>query len=184
MLLTVFRWIHTVAACVWLGGLVFLLVVMRPSVQAFGRSAGLEGLLAPCRRRTKTVFAATVVALAVTGVAMLAMRYGRVNALYVILLVVKIAVSVGVLGALWFVAFVQAAPRAATTTESGADAETAPVEEEFFFRPGRRAVLVQWGIVGATVVAILLGLIVARLGTRLAERGRQPRPAPAPEATE
>ena len=182
MLLTFFRWVHTVAACVWLGGLVFLLVVMRPSVQALGGSATLGPLLAPCRRRTKTVFITTVVALAVSGVAMLAMRYGRVNAVYVILLVVKIVVSVGLLGGLWFVAFVRPAPRARGA--AAAEGEAAAPDEDFFFRPDRRAVLVQWGVVGATVVAILLGLIVARLGTRLAERGRQPRPAPAPEATE
>jgi len=85
---------------------------------------------------------------------------------------------VGVLGALWFVVFVRRAPRAA------AAAEEAVLDEDFFFRPDRRGALVQWGIVGATVVAILLGLIVARLGTRLAERGRRPQHDAAAEAAD
>ncbi len=187
MLLTLFRWVHVVAASLWLGSLVFIMVVMRAPVQEFGKQMALEPMLVQFRRRFKGLLIATVAALAVSGIAALAVRHARVNALYVILLIVKILISVGVIALFWYVAFVREGPSHSARAravpapdtvspdagESLAPSEQATVDADFFFRPKKYQALMQWWIVGATAAAILLGLLVARLGAGLAEREAQ-----------
>ncbi len=196
MLLTLFRWVHVVAASLWLGSLVFIMVVMRAPVQEFGKQMALEPMLVRFRRRYKGLLIATVAALAVSGITALAVRHARVNALYVILLIVKILISVGVIALFWYVAFVREGPSHSARAravpapdtvspdagESLAPSEQATVDVDFFFRPKKYQALMQWWIVGATAAAILLGLLVARLGAGLAEREAQERRS-AEEAT-
>lgn len=182
MLLTIVQWVHLVAASLWLGGLVFIIVVMRAPVQELGEQTSLEGMLARFRRRYKGLLIATVAALAVSGVAALAARRAPVNAVYVILLIVKILISVGVIGLFWYAAFLREERRRPARAESPPEpgepagaSEDATMDVDFFFRPKKHQALVQWGVVGATLVAILLGVLVTRLGARLA--AKEPPPA-------
>ena len=177
MPLTIVQWIHLVAASLWLGGLVFVIVVMRAPVQELGERTALEGMLVRFRRRYKGLLIATVAALAVSGVAALAVRHAKVDAVYVILLIVKILLSVGVIALLWYAAFMREErrrpARAEGPAESGEPAgasEDATMDVDFFFRPKKHQALVQWGVVVATLVAILLGVVVARRGAWLAAR--------------
>jgi len=189
--LTLCRWVHVVAASLWLGSLVFVIVVMRAPVQEIGRETALEPMLGRFRRRYKGLLIASVAALAVSGIAALAARHGRVNAPYVILLIVKILLSVGVVALFWYVAFVrEQAPR---TPPPRLDEVEHPMDltavsskqvredVEFFFRPKRQQAFVQWWIIAATLAVILLGVVVAHVGTGLAEREERGR-APAGEA--
>jgi uncharacterized membrane protein len=185
--LTVLQWVHLLAASVWLGGLVFVIVVMRAPVQALGAQAPLETMLVRFRRRYKSLLIGTVAALAISGIAALAVRHAKVSTWYVVLLIVKILLSAGVIALFWYVAFVREAPRrvSAVSAEPLESASPAPADAQtkedvdFFFRPPKHQALVQWAVVGATAVVILLGLITARLGERLAERGQHEQPAPA-----
>jgi hypothetical protein len=165
------------AASVWLGGLVFVIVVMRAPVQELGERTALEGMLVRFRRRYKGLLIATVAALAVSGVVALAARHAKVDAVYVILLIVKILISVGVVALLWYAAFVREEPRRPTRAEEPAapgepagPSEDATMDVDFFFRPKKHHALVQLAVVGATLVAILLGVVVARRGAWLAAR--------------
>lgn len=186
--LTLCRWVHVVAASLWLGSLVFVIVVMRAPVQELGREMALDPMLGRFRRRYKGLLIATVAALAVSGIAALAARHGRVNAPYVLLLIVKILLSVGVVALFWYVAFVREQARRTAPSppdESGRPAgfgagssEQGRDDVDFFFRPKRQHALVQWWIIAATLAVMLLGIIAAHVGTGLAERGERT-PAPA-----
>jgi len=184
-MLTVVRWIHLVAASVWLGGLVFVIIVLRAPVQAAGAAEGLDALLVRFRQRYKGLLIATVVALAASGIAALVLRHARLDALYVILLIAKILLSVGVVALFWYAAFVRQGPRAVVSdaddgvaeTEAAELSDAAKTDADYFFRPKTPDARMQWAIVGATVAVILLGLIVAQRGVRLAERDRQSAPA-------
>jgi len=175
VLLTIFRWVHVVAASLWLGGLVFVIVVMRPPVQELGERTALQGMLVRFRRRYKGLLIATVAALAVSGVAALAARHAKVDLAYVILLIVKILLSVGVIALLWYHAFVREERRHAARAEGPAapgepagPSEDTTMDVDFFFRPKKHHALVQLAVIGATLVAILLGVVVARRGAWLA----------------
>jgi len=187
-----FRLVHVVAVSLWLGSLVFIIVVMRAPVQELGRHTALDPMLVRFRRRYKGLLIAVVVALVVSGIMALVVRTGHAGFLYVFLLIVKVLLSVGVIALFWYVAFVREEPRRRIAREtSGAsddasdDDETAsmPAEQQqhdadFFFRPKRQHALVQWWIVAATVAAIILGMIVAQIGARLP---RTPKTPPAAE---
>jgi len=185
--LTLCRWVHVVAASLWLGSLVFIIVVMRAPVQELGRETALETMLARFRRRYRGLLIASVVALAVSGIAALAARHGRVNAPYVMLLIVKILLSVGVVALFWYVAFVrEQAPRTPPPRPddvehpmdlSAVASKQGREDVDFFFRPKRQHAFVQWWIIAATLAVFLLGIVVAHVGTGLAEReerGRAP----------
>jgi uncharacterized membrane protein len=180
--LTVLRWVHLLAASLWLGGLVFIIVVMRAPVQALGAQAPLDAMLVRFRRRYKSLLVGTVAALAISGIAALAVRHAEVSTWYVVLLIFKILLSAGVIALFWYVAFVRESPRrvSALTAEAAPDAahpaaagDQTKEDVDFFFRPPKHQALVQWAVVVATAVVILLGLITAHLGEQLAERGRQ-----------
>jgi hypothetical protein len=166
---------------------------MRAPVQELGRQTALEPMLVRFRRRYKGLLITAIVALAVSGIMALVVRAGRVDALYVILLIVKVLLSVGVIALFWYVAFVREEPRRLIAHEPAADeepseAQTASVAAEqrqdidFFFRPKRQHALVQWWIVAGTVAVIVLGMIVARRGAHLADAPKTPPAAEQPAA--
>jgi uncharacterized membrane protein len=191
--LTLCRWVHVVAASLWLGSLVFIIVVIRAPVQELGHETALETMLVRFRRRYKGLLIATVAALAVSGIAALAARHGRVNAPYVILLIVKILLSVGVVALFWYVAFVREQARRTPRPQlDEAEQPTVPTAEsseqmredvDFLFRPKRQQAFLQWWIIVALLVVFLLGVVVAHIGTGLAEREER-RQAPAGETPE
>jgi uncharacterized membrane protein len=192
-MLLILRWIHLVAASLWLGGLVFVVLVMRAPVQELGKQTAIEPTLVRFRRRYKGLLIGTVAALAASGVAALVARHGSVDALYVVLLIVKILISVGVIALFWYVAFVREEPlrRAPAHLDATPGAEPSPPVSEqtaedvdFLFRPQRHQALVQWWIIGATVVALLLGQIVASRGASLAERDARAKRASSPPSAE
>jgi uncharacterized membrane protein len=180
--LTLFRWIHVLAASLWLGSLVFIIVVMRAPVQELAERTALDPMLVRVRRRFKGVLIATIAALAVSGIGALAVQNVPRTAVYIILIIAKILLSAGVIALFWYVAFVRQEPRkrpletAATpgpTPPAGQSAQPSSEEIEdvdFFFRPKPRQAFVQWWIVGATAATVLLGLIAAHKGTGLTER--------------
>jgi uncharacterized membrane protein len=190
----VFRWIHILAASLWLGSFVFIIAVMRAPVQELGRHTALDPMLVRFRRRYKSLLIATVMALAVSGIVTLALRPGPVDVLYVILLVVKVLLSVGVIALFWYVAFVREEPRrriapepsgafdqpSAESHDTAGPAEQQQQDVDFFFRPKRQHALVQWWIVAGTVAVIFLGMTVARRGAHLALPEKAPPPAAQP----
>ena len=144
MELTVLRWVHLLAASLWLGGLVFISVVMRAPVQELGTQTALDAMLVRFRRRYKSLLIGTVAALAISGIAALAVRHAKVNTLYVILLILKILLSVGVIALLWYAAFVREGPRRlspvlhegpADVVHPPAEADQTKEDVDFFFRP-------------------------------------------------
>jgi uncharacterized membrane protein len=187
-MLTMLRWVHLLAASLWLGGLVFIIVVMRAPVQALGTQVPLDAMFVRFRRRYKSLLIGTVAALAISGIAALAVRHAKVSTWYVVLLIFKILLSAGVIALFWYVAFVREGPRrvsapsfveAPDAARPPADAGQTKEDVDFFFRPPKHQALVQWAIVVATALVILLGLITAHLGEQLAERGRQEQHPPA-----
>ena len=165
MEVTLLRWIHLLAASLWLGGLVFIIMVMRAPVQELGEQTALDSMLVRFRRRYKSLLIGTVAALAVSGIAALVARQAKVSTGYVILLIVKILISVGVIALFWYVAFLREGPRRVAPApgpgqpDAGGPApasEQAKEDVDFFFRPAQRHALVQWAIVGATVVVLSL----------------------------
>lgn len=182
MVLTVFRCIHVLAASLWLGSLVFIIVVMRAPIQELGERTALDPMLVRFRRRLKGMLIATIAALAVSGIGALAVQNVPRTAVYIVLVIAKTLLSTGVIALFWYVAFVRQEPRkrlldaaaAPGATPPGAEA-TAPSSREiedadFFFRPKPRQAFVLWWIVGATAATVLLGLLAAHKGTGLAER--------------
>ena len=189
-MLIVLRWVHLVAAALWLGGLVFVIAVMRAAVREPGPAGELAPVLDRCARRLKTVLIASTAALSITGIASLALLNPH-GFLYVLLLIVKILVSVGAIALLSYAAFIRPRPTrvvpAPDETPDDAQDTEAPEDTsaraEFFFRPKKQDSLVQWIIVAATLIAMLLGVIVTALGVRLSERDRQQNAPPPAESS-
>ena len=187
MALTLFRWIHVLAASLWLGSLVFIIVVMRAPVQELGGRTTLDPMLVKFRRRFKALMIATITALAVSGIGALVVQRVPLRAGYIILVIVKILLSAGVITLFWYVAIVRDEPRKRPPETVGAPqqgtpgaspdthgSELPPVsrdvdDADFFFRPKPRQAFVQWWIVGATAAVVLLGLLAAHKATGLAE---------------
>ncbi|MBN1916818.1 MAG: hypothetical protein JW889_02825 [Verrucomicrobia bacterium] len=184
MALTLFRWIHVMAAALWLGSLVFIIVVMRAPVQELGRHTTLDPMLVRFRARFKGMLIATAVALVVSGIGALAVQHVPPKAFYVVLIIAKILLSSGVIALFWYVAFVRQEPRKRlpeavdspqTTPAAGEGVPSGEAIEDadFFFRPKPHQASVQWWIVGATAAAVLLGLVAAHKGTGLAEQRKE-----------
>lgn len=192
-----FRLIHVIAVSLWLGSLVFIIVVMRAPVQELGRHTALDPMLVRFRRRYKSLLIATVAALAVSGIMTLVVRTGPAGAGYVLLVIAKVLVSAGVIAMFWYVAFVREeprrrlAPQPSPGLDESPDDVDAPAERteqeqhdvDFFFRPKRQHALVQWWLVAATVAVIVLGMIAARQGARAADKPKAQSTTEAPAET-
>lgn len=68
ILLAVVRWIHAIAAVVWVGGSIFYLLVLRPSLSIPGAADSRSTLEPAVNRRFRDVVDVSILALIVTGV--------------------------------------------------------------------------------------------------------------------
>lgn len=75
MLLTV-TWVHLIAAVVWIGGMVFLSLVLVPILRSSGFTEDMRAVFRAVAQRFRLVVWGAILILLVTGLLMLAVRFG------------------------------------------------------------------------------------------------------------
>ncbi|MBI4319757.1 MAG: hypothetical protein HY675_14810 [Chloroflexi bacterium] len=148
----VLRWAHAIAAVAWVGGALFYLVVLRPSVEASGDHSSFRNLEKAIGQEFKEVVDLSVMVLVVTGAVISFERLSRgsISDLYVAVLVTKVALAGGM--------FLLARRLARNTTAgaaavSGDNAQAAPSVIRKWLSPSR--------------LVLVLGLLVFLLATVL-----------------
>jgi uncharacterized membrane protein len=95
------RWIHAIAAVTWIGGGIFLLIVLQPALvrrnSTFGSVAGLVG------KEFRSLVETCVVVLVITGIILALQRLTSpvVGVNYVAVLGLKIALALGMFSLAW-----------------------------------------------------------------------------------
>lgn len=90
-------WAHAMAAVAWVGGSLFYAVVLNPSLDEVGPTPDRVSLLAVVGREFREVVRLAILVFVVTGGVLIFTRLSapRVTTAYVVVLVVKIAFSLG-----------------------------------------------------------------------------------------
>lgn len=96
VLRAVVRWIHVVAAVVWVGGSIFYLIVLRPALANPGAAESRRALEMAINRAFRDLVDISIIALIVTGVIITLDRLDAtsVGAPYFVLLALKIVAAV------------------------------------------------------------------------------------------
>lgn len=103
IMLVAIRWAHALAGAAWVGGGLFYLLVLRPSLSIIDDQSYLEVLKRDIAEKFKEVVELSVVALVVTGVILAFDRLsnGSVSNLYVAVLALKVALAGGMFMTFW-----------------------------------------------------------------------------------
>lgn len=103
IMLVAIRWAHALAGAAWVGGGLFYLLVLRPSLSIIDDQSYLEVLKRDIAEKFKEVVELSVVALVVTGVILAFDRLsnGSVSNLYVAVLALKVALAGGMFLTFW-----------------------------------------------------------------------------------
>jgi len=101
LFLLLVRWLHMISAVVWIGGSIFYLAVLRPSLK--NETNANERISSSASREFKTLVDTSIFVLLTTGVIMTAGRLapGEIDELYVLILAIKIVLSVWMFSIAW-----------------------------------------------------------------------------------
>ena len=148
--LLVVRWLHLAAAAVWIGGIIFFLVVLRPAARSDTGSGGPVMRLVASRFRTLVDL--SIVLLVATGaiIAFNRLSGGTVGTSYVTVLAVKVALSA------WMFAAVQMERRTAAVMSAYRSGDSGSGRGEGLVATARAALS---GYGGITVIGIVVFLL-------------------------
>ena len=93
------RWAHAIAGVAWVGGALFYLLVLQPSLASVEDPSSLEGLKKAVGREFKEVVDLSIMALVISGAILTFDRLSRggISNLYVGVLVAKVAMAGGMI---------------------------------------------------------------------------------------
>ncbi len=161
------RWIHLCSIAVWVGGILFIVAVLRPSFRRNPDQPYPKNLLEFISKRFKIIIIilfATIIASGVINFFFL--HKPQHTALYVVLLIFKIILSVGMIGFYFYNAYLipakqpqQIAEEALPETEKQEIAH----EIQFLINPSKNQAKLQLGIIAISFIVILLGMILREL---------------------
>ncbi|MBI2847094.1 MAG: urate hydroxylase PuuD [Chloroflexi bacterium] len=91
----ILRWVHAIAAVTWVGGIIFYIVALEPSLQSIDMSLSKGELEKSLGRAFRELVEISIMVLSVTGVLLTVDRLsqGGVTATYVVILGVKVVAS-------------------------------------------------------------------------------------------
>ncbi|MCL5958174.1 MAG: hypothetical protein M1358_02475 [Chloroflexi bacterium] len=103
LMLVAIRWVHALAGAAWVGGGLFYLLVLQPSLADVDDHSTLKALKSKVAEEYKEVIELSVMALVVTGVILAFDRLsrGNVSNLYVAILAMKVTAAAGMFLLSW-----------------------------------------------------------------------------------
>jgi hypothetical protein len=167
--LTVVRWIHLSAAALMVGGMAFVYFVLRPALARQAEEPVAKELSSMVRRRFRMIAMLLVAAILGSGIVNIIVAPPR--GWWIVLLIVKILLSSAILYLYFRNAFEKAcavagAGAASPPPEDAADASAPekPKDEwktAWLLAPSSRQLTIELILIGAALVVILLGVILA-----------------------
>lgn len=139
LMLAGIRWAHALAGAAWVGGGLFYLLVLQPSLAHVNDQSSLKALKSKVAQEFKEVVELSVMALIVTGVILAFDRLsrGNVSNLYVAILALKVTAAVGMFLLSWTLGQRGSATVKAERTPAGQEAPDPPTAVQRILSPSQ-----------------------------------------------
>ena len=161
------RWVHLCSIAVWVGGILFIVAVLRPFFRKNPDESYPKNLLEFISKRFKIIVIILFAIIIASGIINFFFPHKHQNTgLYVVLLIFKLILAVGMIGFYFYNAYL------IPTKQPQQIAEEAPPETEkqdiayeiqFLINPSRNQAKLQAGIIAISFIIILLGMILREL---------------------